>query len=103
MSTTTVRLPDDVKTRVAKLARQAGVSAHNYIVQAVEQQMLRDEARAAFVREARARLDDMDRDGDGVPWDDARTWLLAHAAGRPAPRRGARKAARKLAPKTARR
>jgi predicted transcriptional regulator len=101
MSTTTVRLPDDVKTRVASLARQAGVSAHNYIVQAVEQQMLRDEARADFVREARERLDEMDRGGEGAPWDDVRTWLLARAAGRPAARPGAHPPARKTVRKPA--
>jgi predicted transcriptional regulator len=98
MSTTTVRLPAEVKTRVAKLARQAGVSAHSYIVQAVEHQMQRDEARADFVREARHRLEEMEGGGAAVPWDDARAWLLARAAGQPARRPVARKAARKSSP-----
>jgi predicted transcriptional regulator len=82
MSTTTVRLPDDLKARIAKLAKQAGVSAHNYIVQAVEREAQRDEARADFVRSARSRLDKMELTGEGVPWDDARTYLLARAAGK---------------------
>jgi predicted transcriptional regulator len=94
MSTTTVRLPDELKTRIAKLAKQAGVSAHNYIVQAVEREAQRDEARADFVRSARSRLDDMAQTGEGIPWDDARTYLLARAAGKRAARPQARKTRR---------
>ena len=94
MSTTTVRLPDELKTRIAKLAKQAGVSAHNYIVQAVEREAQRDEARADFVRSARSRLDDMELTGKGVPWDDARAYLLARAAGKQVARPAARKTRR---------
>jgi predicted transcriptional regulator len=94
MSTTTVRLPDDLKARVAKLAKQSGVSAHNYILQAIERETQRDEARADFVRLARSRLDEMERTGEGVPWDDARTYLLARAAGKAATRPRVRKTLR---------
>ena len=94
MSTTTVRLPDELKTRIAKLAKQAGVSAHNYIVQAVEREAQRDEARADFVRTARSRLDMMERTGEAVPWDDARTYLLARTAGKNVARPAARKTRR---------
>ncbi len=91
MSTTTVRLPDELKLRIAKLAKQAGISAHNYIVQAVEREAERSEARADFVRSARSRLDDMERAAEGVPWDDVRTYLLARAAGKRVARPKARK------------
>lgn len=94
MSTTTVRLPDDLKARIAKLAKQAGVSAHNYIVQAVEREAQRDEARADFARTARSRLDKMERTGEGIPWDEARTYLLARAAGKQVARPAARKTRR---------
>jgi predicted transcriptional regulator len=94
MSTTTVRLPDDLKARVAKLAKQSGVSAHNYIVQAIERETQRDEARADFVRSARSRLDDMERTGEVVPWDEARSYLLARAAGKSATLPRARKTSR---------
>jgi predicted DNA-binding protein len=94
MSTTTVRLSDDLKARIAKLAKQAGVSAHNYIVQAVEREAQRDEARVDFVRSARSRLDKMELTGEGIPWDDARTYLLARAAGKKVARPPARKTRR---------
>ncbi len=94
MSTTTVRLSDDLKARVAKLAKQAGVSAHHYIVQAIEREALRDEARTDFVRSARSRLDEMEQTGESIPWDDVRGYLLARVAGGRATRPLARKARR---------
>jgi predicted transcriptional regulator len=94
MSTTTVRFPDELKTRVAKLAKQAGISAHSYIVQAVERETQRNEARADFVRTARSRLDEMERSGAGVPWDDVRTYLVARAAGKKVARPSTRKTRR---------
>ena len=94
MNTTTIRLPEELKARVAKLAKQAGVSAHSYIVQAVEREAQRNEARAEFARSARSRLDEMERSGEGVPWDDVRTYLGARAAGKPVARPRARKTRR---------
>ena len=35
MSTTTIRLPDELKERVAQVAQAAGLSAHAFIVQAI--------------------------------------------------------------------
>jgi predicted transcriptional regulator len=94
MSTTTVRFPDELKARVSKLAKQAGISAHSYIVLAVERETQRNEARADFVRSARSRLDEMDRSGEGVPWDDVRAYLTARAAGKRVARPQARKTRR---------
>ena len=94
MTTTTVRLPEALKARVAKLAKQAGISAHNYIVQAVEREAERNEARAEFVRTARSRLDDMEKSGEGIPWDDVRSYLLARGAGKRSARPQVRKTRR---------
>ena len=35
MSTTTIRLSDDLKERVARAARRAGTTSHNFILEAI--------------------------------------------------------------------
>jgi predicted transcriptional regulator len=35
MSTTTIRLPDELKARVARAAKRAGTTAHGFIVEAI--------------------------------------------------------------------
>ena len=39
-TTTTVRLPQELKSRVAKLAAASGVSTHSFIVEAVAERAL---------------------------------------------------------------
>ncbi len=34
MGTTTIRLPDELKARVAAAAKQAGTTSHNFILEA---------------------------------------------------------------------
>ena len=94
MSTTTIRLPEELKARVAKLADEAGISAHNFIVQAVEHEAQRSELRREFVATARDRLQEMQRTGEGIAWDEARSYLLSRVASKRAARPRARKTAR---------
>ena len=91
MSTTTIRLPDDLKARLAKAAEEAGLTAHGFILEAIELRTAQAELRGEFTREARSRLDEMDRTGLGVPWDEVRQYLLDRAAGKAAVRPKARK------------
>ena len=35
MSTTTIRLPEELKARVAEAARKAGASTHSFILEAI--------------------------------------------------------------------
>ena len=35
MTTTTIRLPDELKARIAKAAKQAGTTSHNFILEAI--------------------------------------------------------------------
>lgn len=91
MSTTTIRLPDDLKARLAKAAKETGLTAHGFVLEAIELRTAQVEARSGFVREARSRLDEMDRTGMGVPWDEVRQYLIDRAAGKAAVRPKARK------------
>jgi predicted transcriptional regulator len=48
MSTTTIRLPEDLKARVAAAAERAGVTSHNFILQAIAEKAEQEERRANF-------------------------------------------------------
>ena len=94
MSTTTIRLPEDLKARVASAAELAGVTAHAFILEAIAERTSQAEARAAFVREGRERLREFEGTGMAIPWGEARQYLLGRAAGQKAARPRARKVGR---------
>ncbi|MEP7102332.1 MAG: CopG family transcriptional regulator [Burkholderiales bacterium] len=81
MTTTTIRLPEDLKDRVAAAAERAGTTAHNVIVSAIAQQA---ERRYAAILAS----------GKTISWSDMRKHLEDRMAGKPSPRPRARKLAR---------
>ena len=52
MSTTTLKIPDALKARIADAAEQAGKSAHAFMVEALEAETRRAEVRREFVNSA---------------------------------------------------
>ena len=94
MSTTTIRIDDELKARIAALAEQAGKSAHAFIVDAVADAVQRQEQDEALHRLADQRWAQLVQTGKSVPWADAQAYLLARAQGekprRPVARRPAR-------------
>lgn len=84
MSTTTYRLPDDLKATIDRLAADAGITSHGYVIDALKRQTEQDLARSDFHAEARDRLDEMQRTGMAVPWEDVRQYLIDRAAGKQA-------------------
>jgi predicted transcriptional regulator len=54
VATTTLKLPDKLKARIARLAKQTGRSAHSLMVEALEREVAREERMREFVREALA-------------------------------------------------
>jgi predicted transcriptional regulator len=91
MSTTTIRIEDDLKARIAIAAERAGKSAHAFIVDAISQKVEQVEAEEELQQLAQKRWAKVLETGQSVSWDDARQYLAARAAGRPAPRPAARK------------
>lgn len=91
MSTTTLRLPDELKTRLSRLAESAGTSAHALMLEILAEAAQQREARAAFEAEAEQRLRRMARTGEYFDVEDVRPYILARARGehppRPKPRR----------------
>ena len=90
MSTTTIRLPEELKTRVAEAAKQAGTTPHGFILEAIEEKAALAESRADFHALADQRYVQFLESGESVPWEDARSYLKARLAGSAAKRPRAR-------------
>ena len=91
MSTTTVRLPEKLKRRVARAAKLAGTTAHGFIVDAIAEKTELSEQRSAFQQLAEARLAEVLATGETVAWSDARRYVEQRAAGQKVSRPPARK------------
>ncbi len=81
MPTTTIRIEDDLKARVAAAAERAGKTAHAFILDAIAQTVEQAETDEAFHRVADARWTKVLATGKTVPWDDAKAWLEARSRG----------------------
>ena len=84
MSTTTIRIEDDLKARVAAAAQHAGKTAHAFILDAISQTVEQVELDNAFNTLADQRWANIQASGKTVPWDDAKAYLAARANGAPA-------------------
>ncbi|WP_426687779.1 DUF1778 domain-containing protein [Rhodanobacter ginsengiterrae] len=91
MSTTTIRLPDDLKARVAEAAEHAGTTAHNFILEAIAEKADQAEQRAAFHALADQRYAQFLESGKSIPWEEARAYLKDRLAGKTVKRPVARK------------
>lgn len=94
MGTTTIRLPDALKARIAEAAERAGTTSHNFILEAIAEKADLAERRAAFDAEAEARYARIAESGKTIGWDDMRTYLQARVAGKTKRRPPVRKLAR---------
>jgi predicted transcriptional regulator len=95
MSTTTIRISNELKARVARAAQRAGKSAHGFIVEAIAEKAELEERRADFHGSAEQRLARIVETGQTIPWQTLQTYLRARAAGKPARRPAARPSGRK--------
>jgi predicted transcriptional regulator len=94
MTTTTIRIEDDLKARVAAAAERAGKTAHAFILDAIAQTVEQAELDEAFHRVAETRWAKLVVTGKTVPWDDATSWLEARSRGERPRKPVARKPAR---------
>ncbi|MCC6193215.1 MAG: ribbon-helix-helix protein, CopG family [Burkholderiales bacterium] len=94
MSTTTIRIDDELKRRVAAAAERAGKTAHAFIVDAIAQTVEHAERNDAFHRVADERWKKILATGKTVSWDEGRSYLTGRARGealrRPRPRKPTR-------------
>jgi predicted transcriptional regulator len=94
MSTTTIRLPQDLKARVAAAAKRAGTTAHGFILQAIAEKADEQERRSDFHDVADKRYSRIAASGKTIPWSEMRTYLEKRIAGKKARRPVAKKLAR---------
>lgn len=86
MTTTTLKLPDDLRQRIAEQARNAGVSPHAFMLEAIARHTALAERRRDFVGAALAAEEDVAQYGLVHDGDEVLAWLGQRLAGRPASR-----------------
>ena len=94
MSTTTIRLPEDLKARVAAAAKRSGTTAHAFIIEAIVEKTEQDNLRADFDVVAEDRYAGIVASGKTIPWREMRGYLEDRLAGKVVKRPAARKLAR---------
>lgn len=83
MPTTTIRLPDELKARVARAAERIGTSAHNFIIEAIAEKTDAQDRQFEFQQIAHQRLVKYAATGESIPWPDMRAWLERSVADAP--------------------
>ncbi len=94
MTTTTIRLPEDLKSRVAAAAKRSGTTAHGFILEAIAEKTQQAELRAGFDADAEKRFAAIVTTGETISWSEMRKYLEARIAGKSGKRPVARKLAR---------
>lgn len=94
MTTTTIRLPEDLKARVAAAAKRSGTTAHGFILEAIAEKTQQAELRADFDAIAEQRYATILSSGETIPWAEMRKYLEVRITGNPAKHPLARKLAR---------
>lgn len=88
-SPTTLKLPEKLKARVAKLARATHRSPHGMMVEAIEREVQREERYRAFVKEALAADLGIEKGAPVYAAEDVHAWLERLATDANAARPGA--------------
>jgi predicted transcriptional regulator len=94
MSTTTIRIDDELKERIAAAAQRAGKTAHSFMVEAIAQVTEDAERNDEFHQIAGQRWAKFLATGEAIPWGEARGYLEARARGEKLRRPRSRKVSR---------
>ena len=86
MPTTSIRIEDSLKARLATAAARAGKTPHAFILDAITQSVDQSETDAAFHQIADDRWAAFLASGKTIAWDDAKAWLLARSRGQRPPK-----------------
>ena len=81
MSTTTLKIPDVLKVRIADAAQHAGKSAHAFMVEALEAETRRAEMRRNFVNSALKAEQEVVRYGEVYAMDAVHRYFSDRLAG----------------------
>ncbi len=94
MSTTTIRLPEELKARIARAAKLAGTTSHNFILEAIAEKAALAEQRDDFQVAAETRYAAIAASGKTIPWSDMQRHLKDRVAGKKTARPRVKKLAR---------
>lgn len=83
-ATTSLKLPEDLKDKVATLARGVAQTSHAYMVEAIAEKVARDEKRQDFLDSARESAAHFNRTGVVYAIEDVERYILKKAAGKSA-------------------
>lgn len=75
MSTTTLRIDDNLRERIARLAQALGQTPHNFMVEALAQKADEAEWRMSMQLDAHQRDQALKAGEPGVEWHEMRTYL----------------------------
>ena len=82
MPTTSLKLTDDLKRRVAQAASESGASPHAFMISAIEQATVATEQRASFIAEAKLARAETIESGKGFEAHQVHDYLKSKAAGK---------------------
>lgn len=74
-ATTTLKLSEDLKARIARLAEETGRSPHGFMIDALERQVLREERWRDFINDAHASDRAIDEGAAVYRAKDVHRWL----------------------------
>jgi predicted transcriptional regulator len=94
-SPTTLKLPDDLRSRLADQARAEGKTPHAYMVDALKEKADRTDRRNRYLTAGEAAMRDYERTGIAYAMEDVEQYILGIAAGKKARRPRPVKAAAK--------
>jgi predicted transcriptional regulator len=86
MSTTSLKLSDDLKERAVAAAKRQGITTHAFMVDAIRMAAGAAEDRARLVAQARAARKEMMKSGQGLDADEVHAYVRARAASKTADR-----------------
>lgn len=81
MTTTSIRLPYELKQRVARAAERAGQTPHAFMLEAIAERVAAEEQRREFQQIAEQRYARIVESGETVPWSVMRDYLMRRLAG----------------------
>jgi predicted transcriptional regulator len=85
-ATTTLKLPEELKERIASVAQASGRTPHAFMIEALEAQARLAEMRQSFINDAIASATEVDAGGALYAMEDVQAYILARTSGKTAKR-----------------
>lgn len=81
-TTTSLKIPDELKEKIAELAQGVAQTPHAYMVEAIAEKVARDEKRRKYLEDGRRAQEEFERTGIAYRFEDVARYLREKVAGR---------------------